>query len=184
MSKFSYKVILVGSAAVGKTNIILRYVKDTFVEDLGATIGVNFLNKEVQVHQNGQDYSVDLVIWDIGGYTLQDMLPLKQLYCQGAHAAIYIYDITRYETFDDLGAWNKIVNKYAPKDIIRCLVANKNDLKGMRQVSREKGRKKSRELVINQENYFFFETSAKTGEKIEDMFIDITKSLIEKVKTT
>ncbi len=180
MNKFSYKVILVGSAAVGKTNIILRYVKDTFIEDLGATIGVNFLNKEVQVNHLEQDYSVDLVIWDIGGYTLQDMLPLKQLYCQGAHAAIYIYDITRHETFDDLVAWNKIVNKYAPKDILRCLVANKNDLKGLRQVSREKGKKKSRELG----NYFFFETSAKTGEKVEEMFIELTKSLIEKGKSS
>ncbi|MFX1558932.1 MAG: Rab family GTPase, partial [Promethearchaeota archaeon] len=86
--EFKFKITLFGPGGVGKTSLLLRFVKDYFSEDLKKTIGSNFLIKDTVIEGN----NVRLLIWDIGGQP--QFHKLRTIYFKGSNAALGVYDLT------------------------------------------------------------------------------------------
>jgi GTP-binding protein of the ras superfamily involved in termination of M-phase len=100
-SAVSVKVALIGSSTVGKTTLMVKYCKGTFTEDYIATLGVQFLERQVSV----KNTAVNMVIWDIGGQkNFMDMLPVC---CDGAHAMVFMFDLTALSSLTALRDWYK-----------------------------------------------------------------------------
>lgn len=90
--KFLFKVVLVGNAGVGKTCLVRRFTQGLFPKGQGATIGVDFMIKTVEVEgKNGREL-VKLQIWDTAGQ--ERFRSITQSYYRSAHALILVYDIT------------------------------------------------------------------------------------------
>ncbi|MHA1847661.1 MAG: GTP-binding protein, partial [Promethearchaeota archaeon] len=89
---YKFKISFIGEGRVGKTSLILRFVKDYFKEDLKSTIGTNFLVKGLQI----DDLKIQLLIYDIGAQKMFSSMRAK--YFTGSNASIAVYDVTNIET--------------------------------------------------------------------------------------
>jgi small GTP-binding protein len=158
--QYAFKLILGGDGAVGKTSMVHRFVEDKFESDYKGTIGVSIMKKECNFE--GLDTNVRFVIWDLAGQT--QFRRIRKTYLLNAEAGLIVFDVTRRETFENIKNWLEEVRSVAPK-IVLILVGNKIDLEGQREVSREEGEKLAEDLGIP-----YIETSAKTGDNIEDAF--------------
>ncbi|NVM03478.1 MAG: GTP-binding protein [Candidatus Helarchaeota archaeon] len=169
MNKFSeiaIKIVLVGDEEVGKTSIIIKYVKNRFTEDYKPTLGADFAVKKLKFNEK----KVKLYLWDIGGQ--KQFKNLHKYYYEGANLFLLVFDLTSYKTFENaINIWTEdIKNNYDTIPII--LVGNKFDLENERQVLFEEIEKKSLNFIN-----FSIETSAKTGHNIENLFLRILELL-------
>ncbi len=161
--RVSKKIVLLGHFGVGKTSLIRRFVEDTFSDSYKVTIGVHILKREVEL-ENGKD--VNLIIWDLEGY--DDIKKTRESYLLGTHGFIYVFDITRPDTYKEI---DKSIAYLQEKfnDIPFKIVGNKADLVTKTYL------KENKEEFIVRPNYF---TSAKTGAHVKDLFTDLAKELI------
>ena len=170
MSKEKYdyimKLILIGDASVGKTNILTKYLRNEFDPNSKATVGVEFGTKNIQIDNK----IIKVQIWDTAGQ--ERYKAITSTYYKGAKGAIIVYDITRKITFDNIEKWIGDLKVNGDANIIIFLVGNKSDLNDNRQVSKEDGLNKSEKFNIP-----FLETSALCGENISKVF----EELIQKV---
>lgn len=175
MSQIDYdflaKILLLGEYRVGKSSMVLRYVENRFPGDYMATIGANFLVKTVNLSFEGKSFKVGLQIWDIGGHARSSQV--GRVFFQGVSGALLVYDMTRKKTLEKLPLWVEQLNRYSPESRM-YLVGNKNDLVDERQISTQEGEEAKEQLnMIN-----FFETSAKTGDHIQETFEDLAQLLV------
>lgn len=169
---FLAKILLLGEYRVGKSSMVLRYVEDRFPGDYMATIGANFLVKTVNLTFKGVEFKVGLQIWDIGGHARSSQV--GRVFFQGVSGALLVYDLTRKSTLEKLPLWIEQLKKFSP-DVSMYLVGNKNDLTEDREISFVEGEEaKNRLQMVN-----FFETSAKTGDHIQQTFEDLARLLVE-----
>ncbi len=168
--EYAYKLILGGEGAVGKTSMVHRFVEDSFETDYKATIGTSIMKKECDFETLNS--SVRFVIWDLAGQ--QQFARVRQSYLANARAGILVYDVTRKKTYEKVKDWFDEIKKNT-KEISLILVGNKIDLVEDREVSPEEGRELAEELSLS-----YIETSAKTGENIEDAFRMLALQLIKK----
>ena len=170
---YSYllKYIIIGDSAVGKSNLLLRYAHDKFNEDYQATIGVEFGAKNVEI--NNEKYRIQ--IWDTAGQ--ENFRSITRAYYKHSVCAIIVYDITNKDSFNHINSWIDECKNQSPKTVFFVLVGNKSDLENKRQVNYNEGLKFAQE-----NNILFFESSAKTGKNVEDIFYKSAKIISEKIK--
>jgi len=172
-----YKLVLVGDGAVGKTSIRRNYLGKGFISSHIATIGVDFAQKYVSLGQK----SVRLVIWDLSGQTSFERV--RKHYYQGCRALLLVYSVVERETFDNLTRWLVEVYRYIHEIPPTAILGNKVDLRSPEvrenEVSTEEGLR-FRDLFVEKLKIpaIFHETSAKTGENIQEAFSEITKILL------
>lgn len=167
-----YKIILAGAKDVGKSSLIARYCDNVFNEKMMDTIGVAFKRKRIKITD---ELSLDVNIWDMGGE--EKYKKLFPQYVKGAIAALILYDTTNKETIDDVNSWVEIVNEYASEDIIKVLIGTKIDLKDKREIT-----KMEAEKYCAKQNWCaeIIETSAKTGENVEDAFLNVANEIVKR----
>ena len=179
---FTFKIMLLGDGGVGKTALLSRYVDGIFEEPrYQMTIGVDFKIKKLLDFENsdGLKYNIRLQIWDLGG---QDWFkPIRDPYYRGASGGILVYDITRYSTYKNLKDWLKeMFSNVEPSNdkvyVPVVLIGNKCDLEEKRSVSSKDARKFAKE-----NNFVFYETSAKTGVNVDDVFRVLTKAIMDRL---
>ncbi len=158
--EYAYKLVLGGEGGVGKTSMVHRFVEDSFQTDYKSTIGTSIMKKECEFQ--GLESKVRFIIWDLAGQA--QFKRVRQTYLANAEAGILVYDVTHKETLDSLENWFKEIKSVSPT-ISLILVGNKIDLEDDRVISTEQGEELAQKL-----NLSYIETSAKTGENINDAF--------------
>ena len=161
----SKKVIITGSFGVGKTSLFSRFVYSRFDEKYLTTIGVKVDKRTV--HVDGTDIS--LLLWDIAGEVRQNKVP--QSYFLGAAGIIYVFDLSRPSTFDNIVNDMQHLRKLLPHAEIIC-VGNKLDLLSEAELTSVK------QQIMVQPDYL---SSAKTGENVEALFLELARTLVKNV---
>ncbi|XP_019188023.1 PREDICTED: probable purine permease 11 isoform X2 [Ipomoea nil] len=161
-----YKLVILGDESVGKSSIITRFMIDKFYNKYEATIGIDFLSKKVYL----EDHEVRLQIWDTAG--IERFKSLIPSYIRDSDCSVIVYDVANRQSFLNTSKWIEKVRDDLGRDAIIILVGNKTDLVEKRQVSKEEGEAKARELDV-----IFFETSAKSGWNIKPLFRKIGEGL-------
>jgi small GTP-binding protein len=172
MSDAMFKVVFFGDGGVGKTTLINRYLTGVFKSDSVITIGVDFHVKKIDI--NGK--RVSLQIWDFAGE--ERFRFLMPTYVVGASGGIFMYDITRYSSLKNFDDWISIFkqgSKINSDQIPIIMVGSKLDLEYKRAVPQEEafGLAKQNNLKT------YIECSSKTGENIEDIFLEIGRIMMK-----
>ena len=163
---YIYKII-----AVGKSNILSRYTNDKFNPSHEITIGCEFMSKNIKIN----DRDIRIQIWDTAGQ--ETYRSITRSYYKSSTCAFIIYDITDRKSFSNITSWLNECKEMCYKDILICLVGNKTDLEEKRAVQRAEGEK-----FAEDNGLLFFETSAKNGQNIEEMFNKCTEDIVTKIE--
>lgn len=168
-----FKLVLLGESAVGKSSLVLRFVKGQFHEYQESTIGAAFLTQTVCL----EDTTVKFEIWDTAGQ--ERYHSLAPMYYRGAQAAIVVYDITNQDTFARAKTWVKELQRQASPNIVIALAGNKSDLANKRVVEHDDAQGYAEENGL-----LFMETSAKTAMNVNEIFLAIAKKLPKNEQVT
>jgi small GTP-binding protein len=163
---FQFKLVLLGDSAVGKSSLVLRFVRGQFFEYQESTIGAAFLTQTVALN----DTTVKFEIWDTAGQ--ERYHSLAPMYYRGAAAAIVVYDITNTDSFTRAKNWVRELQRQGSPNVVIALAGNKNDLASKRKVQPEEAQQYADENGI-----FFMETSAKTAANVNELFVAIARKL-------
>ncbi|KAJ0960006.1 hypothetical protein J5N97_001583 [Dioscorea zingiberensis] len=165
------KVIVLGDSGVGKTSLMNQYVHKKFSQQYKATIGADFVTKEIQI----EDRLVTLQIWDTAGQ--ERFQSLGVAFYRGADCCILVYDVNVRKSFDTLDNWHEeFLNQASPTDpktFPFILLGNKVDIDGGN--SRVVSAKKAMEWCASKGNFPYFETSAKEDYNVDAAFLHIAK---------
>ncbi|GAB4822438.1 hypothetical protein N2152v2_009484 [Parachlorella kessleri] len=165
----TFKILLVGDSGVGKSSLLMRFTTGGF-QELAPTIGVDFKAKIVEL----QGKQIKLTVWDTAGQ--ERFRTLTSSYYRGAQGIIFVYDVTRRETFESLGdIWMREVDMYSTvEDAVKMVVANKTDLADAREVSKDDGTQFART-----HGCLFVETSAKINEAVDQAFEELVLKILD-----
>lgn len=164
---YLFKICMLGDDAVGKTSIVLKYTENRFEESYKMTLGADFATKVVTIDK----YKVCLSVWDLGGqFRFRE---LRKHYFKNAAGALLLFDVTRPETFLHIDRWLQEFYSYAGGELI--LLGNKVDLTNMRIVPSEAGK-----MIQKWKGIPYYETSAKTGQNINEVFVLLTKMILKR----
>ena len=161
----SKKIVILGHFGVGKTSLIRRFVEDSFSDKYKVTIGVHITKKVVEL---SADETISLIIWDLEG--TDEVQLIRDAYLLGTHGVVFVFDVSRPSTFQNINEDLKIVAEKTPNTPL-IVVGNKidlvinNELQGL--------------LIENniEANYL---TSAKTGDSVNEMFTHLASLLHDK----
>ena len=164
------KYIIIGDAAVGKSNLLLRYVFNTFKPEYQLTIGVEFGEKNIK--HNNKNFQLQL--WDTAGQ--EQFRSITRAYFKNAVCALVVYDITNKSSFENIKQWIEDCMNYMPKRGFIVLVGNKCDLEENREVSTEEGQQ-----LADLYGILFFETSAKTEYNVKEVFNESSQEIAKRI---
>ncbi|KAJ3438142.1 ras and ef-hand domain-containing protein [Anaeramoeba flamelloides] len=166
-----FKVVLLGSSAVGKSSLVLRLCDNKFSETKESTIGAAFQNCSLDVG----DRKVKLQIWDTAGQERYNSL--TSMYYRGAKGAIIVFDCSNNDSFISAQNWVDEIRSKSSSNVKIIFVANKTDLPQFK-VDREEIEK-----FVNKNNLIFIETSAKTGLGVLELFSDLAIEMSEEYRS-
>jgi len=169
---YLFKFLVIGSAGTGKSCLLHQFISSSFKDDSSHTIGVEFGSKIVAV--GGK--TVKLQIWDTAGQ--ERFRSVTRSYYRGAAGALLVYDVASRETFNTLANWLSDARTLASPAIVILLVGNKKDLEEEREVTFMEASRFAQDNGL-----VFLETSAKTGESVEEAFLKCSKNILAKIET-
>ena len=161
-----FKIVLVGDSGVGKTNLLLRYLKNEFNTQTKATVGVEFGNTKVQI----DNALIKAQIWDTAGQ--ERYRSITSAYYKGAHGALIVYDITRKDSFDSVEKWLSDLKNNGEEKMVIMAIGNKCDMVNERVISTEDG-----EAKAQRNNIAFLETSALNATNVAKAFDELIQKL-------
>ena len=163
-------MVLLGEASVGKTSLVYRFIENKFRENYKSTLGVNLLKKDMNIEKYG---NVSAQIWDLGG---QDSFrSLRQLYLEGSNGAFLVYDMTNKKSFKKCDDWIESFRE-TRKSAPIFLLGNKSDLEAQFKITKSEA-----EEYGKLHNIKIIFTSAKSGQNVEEAFIELTKIILDKI---
>ena len=151
-------MIRISPNAVGDAKIIKLAVR------FGSAIKLYF--------QVGNDSLVEFIIWDVAGQA--KFQTMRKHFYQSADAQLLIFDLTRPKSFQNVSSWHQDIKEHLGDNIPGLIIANKKDLINDRNVSKEEIKNLEKKLNVKG-----VETSALTGENVDEAFLKLTKNLIK-----
>ena len=162
-----FKVVVIGSAGVGKTSIIRRFCENSFLEGYKTTIGSDFYVKKLDLEQA----LVNLSVWDLAGEErFKFVLPT---FCRGAQGALVVFDLSRRRSYINITSYIELLWQIAGQ-IPAILIGNKSDLEDQRAVTKDEAKVYSQECKME-----YCESSAKENLNIYDVFEKLADRMIE-----
>ncbi|KAJ3433622.1 ras-related protein rab-5c [Anaeramoeba flamelloides] len=168
------KIVMLGQTGCGKTSIVMRFIENTFSETTSTTIGAAFFLKTVMINNE----PINIRLWDTSGQ--ERFKSLVPLYYRHAAAAVLVFDPSDTLSFTKLKYWQNELENNCEKLPAIVIVANKADLNLNEQ---------QKELILKAQNYAkqsqiqFFQTSAKTGKSIQDLFHYLLEQVLKHQQT-
>ena len=159
-----FNIAVVGEPCVGKTNLIQRFMNNTFNKDSNPTYKAEFIGQKYII--NNEIFTIDL--WEtphLGRYQARNHREIKY-----AIGTMLLYDATNINSFDNLERWYSVIKEVGREDIIIILVGTKRDLKDRIVVTTEMSHNKAKSLGIE-----VFETSALDSTNVKEAFLTIIK---------
>jgi len=174
--KVLLKVIILGDSGVGKTSLMNQYVNKKFNNQYKATIGADFLTKEVMI----DDRLVTMQIWDTAGQ--ERFQSLGVAFYRGADCCVLVYDVTSGSSFKNLESWrDEFLIQASPRDPENfpfVVIGNKVDMTDSRAVPT----RKAMQWCQEKNNVPYFETTAKEAINVEQAFQTIAKNALAREK--
>eukprot|EP01100_Stratorugosa_tubuloviscum_P009777 TRINITY_DN4117_c0_g3_i1.p1 TRINITY_DN4117_c0_g3~~TRINITY_DN4117_c0_g3_i1.p1 ORF type:complete len:205 (+),score=109.07 TRINITY_DN4117_c0_g3_i1:129-743(+) len=171
--KVLLKVIILGDSGVGKTSLMNQYVNKKFSNQYKATIGADFLTKEVMV----DDRLVTMQIWDTAGQ--ERFQSLGVAFYRGADCCVLVFDVNVRKTFENLDSWrDEFLIQSSPRDPDNfpfVVLGNKIDTAENRMVQQ----KQAQQWCQTKGNIPYFETSAKDAFNVEQAFQTIARNALK-----
>ena len=165
------KLMVIGETRVGKTALIKKYTKNVFGGTYLTTVGIDFQEKIINVEEK----SVKLQIWDTAGQ--ERFRNIAKSYFHTSDGFLLVYDISCKDSFEKLNFWYEQIKLNAPENT-KCVVAgNKCDLEEKRQVNKNEG-----ENFAKTYNIDFYETSAKDGINVDEVFQTLASEIMKDIK--
>jgi len=164
--KLSKKVVILGHFGVGKTSLFRRFIDDEFSEEYKVTLGVQIKKKIIQLPD---DRELSMILWDTEGHsnTVEDT---RKSYLLGSHAFIYVFDLTREDTYKNMSKDLEYLKKNYKNAVVKS-IGNKLDLVKEKDIV-----KKFEEQKIPYDCL----TSAKTNHNVNGFFSDLAKEITPK----
>ncbi|RDW71227.1 putative RAS small monomeric GTPase Rab6 [Coleophoma cylindrospora] len=190
----SVKLVLLGEAAVGKSSLVLRFVNNDFQENKEPTIGAAFLTQKCNLPTR----TIKFEIWDTAGQ--ERFASLAPMYYRNAQSALVVYDLTKPTSLIKAKHWVAELQRQASPGIVIALVGNKLDLTNEASESADplnddgdadtaEGDESSGDArkistaeaksYAEEEGLLFFETSAKLGTNVTEVFTAIANAIPE-----
>lgn len=174
--KVLLKVIILGDSGVGKTSLMNQYVNKKFNNQYKATIGADFLTKEVMI----DDRLVTMQIWDTAGQ--ERFQSLGVAFYRGADCCVLVYDVTSPTSFKNLDSWrDEFLIQASPRDPENfpfVVIGNKIDMAENRTITT----KKAMQWCQEKNGLPYFETSAKEAINVDQAFQTIAKNALAREK--
>ncbi|XP_078329504.1 ras-related protein Rab-8A-like isoform X1 [Crassostrea virginica] len=164
------KLMLIGDTAVGKTSILVRFIKEVFDPIFITTIGIDFKIRTIEL--DGK--KIKLQIWDTAGQ--ERFRTITTAYYRGAMGIMLVYDITNEKSFENIRNWIRNIEEHASQDVDKMILGNKCDMNDKRVVSKEKG-----ESLAIEHGIKFMETSAKASINVEEAFFTLARDIKAKM---
>ncbi|NQX77073.1 Rab family GTPase [Gilvibacter sp.] len=158
----SKKIVLIGHFGVGKTSLVRRYVDSAFSEDYLVTLGVQVKKKQIELDDN----QVNLIIWDLEGNAKVENM--RSSYMLGTDGFLYVFDLTRPITFNNLNENLEFIKKQYPKAPVK-IVGNKADLFDGNDLDEFLTKNKLEQVIT---------TSAKEGTNVATVFEELARELL------
>ena len=186
--EIKYKIILLGDSSVGKTCIFKKITTGQYNEKSISTIGMDrrTLLFDINTNKEGEPEkkeNCEIQLWDTAGQ--ERFRSITKTYYSSSQGLVFIYDITKRETFDNLDEWinNAKESLGNENNYLIFLIGNKLDLvkenPDKREVTTEEGENKAKESGI----IWGGECSAKsyTEEQFKEMFQNYSELIFKKV---
>ena len=165
------QLLIIGNSIVGKTSILTKYTSKAYTESYVATVGLDFFTKDETIDSK----TIRIKIWDTAGQ--ERYKAITKCFFQRAQGIIIVFDVTNKRSFDDLKMWidsiksqSKLTEDLENMPII--LIGNKIDLP-KRVIDKETALNFAKE-----QNLEYYETSAKTGEGIDNALKELVKKVM------
>lgn len=173
MDKLTFKVLLLGDRATGKTSVVRRFVHEKFAKEYLETIGMEPYTQYATIDGTEVSFSV----WDIAAR--ENFKPLRNFFYKGAKGALIVVDMTRKETLENVNGWVEEALSFT-KDQFFMLVGNKNDLTDQITISDDELQK-----IVDgiPQCIGYIKTSALTGVNIKEAFIILGRRIKKKALT-
>ena len=166
-SSFHCRVVVIGDASVGKTSLLNQLIDHTFKEYEQSTVGANYQLFVQEI--NG--VKVEIQIWDTAGQ--ERFRSLGPIYFRNSLGAVAVFDQTNRQSFENLQDWIDSFTAVAGTETVICVAANKCDLADEQQVSDNEV-----EDWAKKNGYLFGRTSAKTGQGVTELFMNLATNLM------
>lgn len=171
--KVLLKVIILGDSGVGKTSLMNQYVNRKFSNQYKATIGADFLTKDVMI----DDRLVTMQIWDTAGQ--ERFQSLGVAFYRGADCCVLVYDVTNANSFKSLDSWrDEFLIQASPRDpesFPFVVLGNKIDLE-----NRAVSTKRAQTWCQSKNDIPYFEVSAKEAINVEQAFQTIARNALQR----
>lgn len=159
------KVVLVGESGVGKTSILAQFLNQEFHLYQESTSGAKFSTKSIKYEDINKELKFE--IWDTAGQ--EKFRALTKLFYKDASVVVFVYDITRRDSFDEIKKyWFNQIKHNSVSNIVMAIAANKSDLYENEKVDEKEGREYADSI-----NAKFIMTSAKNESSITTLFTEI-----------
>ena len=177
------KMCLLGDGNVGKTALRNRYMGKGFGSDYLPTLGADFASIEVNIPFPTGEKSIRWQIWDLAGQPAFNQI--RNFYYKHSKAALLVFDLTTPSSLKNLETWMEEITKHVGTPLVHInIIGNKRDLKNEDSVTAAEARAFISEKILPQYQdrtgpINYYETSAKTGENVHEVFISLGRRVLE-----
>ena len=181
--KLSYKMTLLGDTGVGKTSLFKKLVKGIYEEKAVSTIGIDKKTLNFKINTSDGEKDIEIILFDTAGQ--EKFRSISVNYFRGSKGLIMLYDITRNETFQNLGDWSKdIIDNLGQKEnYLIILLGNKSDIVDQNPEKRQVEESDAKKYCMNNNILWGGECSAKVFDvdKLRSLFKEFIEEMYKKV---